>query len=53
MSSYYSPYFEDDVKSVWNYENSIEQYKAEGGTSRSAVKEQIAKLNQWLMAYSQ
>ncbi|KAK3749304.1 hypothetical protein QZH41_020080 [Actinostola sp. cb2023] len=48
-----SPYFEDDVKKVWHYEHSIEQYKAEGGTSKSAVKEQIAKLNQWLMVYPQ
>ena len=42
--------FEEDVLQVWNFEQSVEQRDAAGGTSRRAVLEQIAKLRSWLDA---
>ena len=42
--------FEEDVLKVWNFEQSVEQRDAAGGTSRRAVAEQIAKLRDWLDA---
>lgn len=42
--------FEEDVLKVWNFEQSVEQRDAAGGTSRRAVLEQIAKLRAWLNA---
>lgn len=42
--------FEEDVMQVWNFEQSVEQRDAAGGTSRRAVLEQIAKLREWLGA---
>ncbi|XP_048589033.1 argininosuccinate lyase isoform X2 [Nematostella vectensis] len=43
-----STLFEENVKAVWNYGNSVEQYTAEGGTSKSAVQDQVTKLECWL-----
>lgn len=40
--------FEEDVMQVWNFEQSVEQRDAAGGTSRRAVTEQIEKLRDWL-----
>ncbi|KAJ8922674.1 hypothetical protein NQ315_007706 [Exocentrus adspersus] len=37
-----------DIGKVWNYENSIEQYQAIGGTAKSSVLRQIKELNSWL-----
>ncbi|KAG0170219.1 argininosuccinate lyase [Apophysomyces sp. BC1034] len=42
------PSFTEDVASVWSFETSIENRNAPGGTSRSSVQDQIAKLTQWL-----
>ena len=42
--------FTEDVLNVWNFERSVEQRDAAGGTSRRAVAEQIAKLRAWLAA---
>ena len=42
--------FEEDVMQVWNFEQSVEQRDAAGGTSRRAVLEQIGKLREWLGA---
>lgn len=42
--------FEADVMNVWNFEQSVEQRDAAGGTSRRAVMEQIGKLREWLGA---
>ena len=42
--------FEEDVMQVWNFEQSVEQRDAAGGTSRRAVMEQIGKLRGWLGA---
>lgn len=42
--------FEEDVMQVWNFEQSVEQRDAAGGTSRRAVTEQITKLRAWLGA---
>ncbi|KAJ8927170.1 hypothetical protein NQ314_020446, partial [Rhamnusium bicolor] len=41
-------HFGVDIGKVWNYENSIEQYQAVGGTSKSSVIGQIEKLRTWL-----
>eukprot|EP00941_MAST-03F_sp_MAST-3F-sp1_P003040 g3040.t1 len=40
--------FEEDVTEVWKFESSVEARSAIGGTSRSSVLEQIAKLKKWL-----
>lgn len=42
--------FEEDVLQVWDFERSVEQRDAAGGTSRRAVLEQITKLRAWLDA---
>ncbi|KAI9207072.1 L-Aspartase-like protein [Polychytrium aggregatum] len=42
------PKFEADVSQVWDYEKSIEQRCAQGGTSRKTVLEQISNLRAWL-----
>lgn len=36
--------FDSSVSSVWDYDNSVEQYQVSGGTSRRAVQEQIDNL---------
>ncbi|XP_077510646.1 argininosuccinate lyase isoform X2 [Amblyomma americanum] len=40
--------FGEDLAEVWNYEHSVEQYKATGGTARQSVQAQIASLREWL-----
>lgn len=47
--SVFSNVFEDDITNIWNYGNSIDQYKALGGTSRISVLEQIQKLQNWII----
>lgn len=42
------PSFGPDVEAVWSFERSAESRDAEGGTSRRAVKEQVAKLRAYL-----
>lgn len=42
------PAFEQDVIQVWDFEQSVEQRNATGGTSRAAVLGQIAQLREWL-----
>ncbi|XP_050297356.1 argininosuccinate lyase [Anthonomus grandis grandis] len=44
-----SLHFEVDIGKVWNYENSIEQYRAIGGTAKVSVINQIRKLEAWLV----
>lgn len=44
----FSPVFTTDIVNVWNFENSVEQYKSEGGTSLTSVQEQIEELKNWL-----
>ena len=41
-------FFESDVSKVWDFENSVEQYQAFGGTSKSSVLKQIAKFKSFL-----
>jgi len=48
-----SPLFEEDVSDVWDYEHSVEQYTAEGGTAKSSVQGQINKLQEWLDYYGE
>lgn len=40
--------FADDVNRVWDFEHSVEQRDADGGTSRRAVLMQIEQLQTWL-----
>ncbi|KAI8930140.1 argininosuccinate lyase [Entophlyctis helioformis] len=42
------PAFEADVAGIWDYERSIEQRSAMGGTSRQAVLAQIQQLQEYL-----
>ncbi|MEZ4860487.1 MAG: argininosuccinate lyase [Caldilineaceae bacterium] len=40
--------FAEDVMQVWDFEQSVEQRDATGGTSRRAIQEQIDRLQAWL-----
>jgi argininosuccinate lyase len=40
--------FEDDVTAVWSFESSVEARSAAGGTSRSAVLQQISEFHRYL-----
>lgn len=40
--------FEKDVQYVWDFKKSVEQYDVIGGTSTSALHEQIDSLRSWL-----
>ena len=42
------PAFGDDVRTVWDFDTSVERRDAEGGTSRRAILAQIAQLRVWL-----
>jgi argininosuccinate lyase len=42
------PAFDEDVIRVWDFEQSVEQRNATGGTSRAAVLGQVAQLREWL-----
>lgn len=44
--------FDDDVSDIWSFERSVEQYQAAGGTSLSAVKDQIAFLKDFVVSRS-
>eukprot|EP00053_Salpingoeca_punica_P004254 m.48181 g.48181 ORF g.48181 m.48181 type:complete len:458 (-) comp12706_c0_seq1:204-1577(-) len=43
-----SPLFEADVLQIFSFDSSVEQYTAEGGTSKSAVLQQIDRLQSFL-----
>ena len=43
-----SPKFDKDVSSVWDYQQSVEQYQSTGGTSLNSVERQIKLLLEWL-----
>ncbi|CAL4108551.1 unnamed protein product, partial [Meganyctiphanes norvegica] len=43
-----SQLFKDDVSSLWEYENSVEQYKATGGTAKGSVLQQISKAKEFI-----
>ncbi|MCL4862219.1 MAG: argininosuccinate lyase, partial [Caldilineaceae bacterium] len=40
--------FDEDVATVWDFEESVERRDVDGGTSRRAVLAQIAQLRTWL-----
>ncbi|XP_013186514.1 argininosuccinate lyase [Amyelois transitella] len=42
---------ESDVRSVFSWESSVEQYTSTGGTAKSAVEHQISVLRAWLRDY--
>lgn len=50
---HFSPLFESDVSSVWNYRSSVEQYSAAGGTAKSSVTAQIEHLRNWVKKQAQ
>ncbi|GFT14258.1 argininosuccinate lyase [Nephila pilipes] len=43
-----SNHFEEDISSIWNYESSVQQYQAFGGTARENIITQIQLLEQWI-----
>lgn len=43
-----SEHFEEDVSNLWNYEHSVEQYQAFGGTARVNIEIQIQQLELWI-----
>lgn len=44
----FSDKFCDDIREVWDYESSVEQYQAEGGTSFNGVLQQLQHIGFWL-----
>ncbi|KAK7087754.1 argininosuccinate lyase-like [Littorina saxatilis] len=40
--------FGEDIGSVWNYSNSVDQYSAVGGTGLSSVRQQFTEMKEWL-----
>lgn len=48
MHFFFSEKFDESVLSVWNYEQSVEQYTSYGGTSLKSVEEQIVNVKKWL-----
>ena len=47
-----SPYFTADIVAVWDFERSVEQRSATGGTSRAAVLAQVEALHTAIVASS-
>ncbi|XP_063613160.1 argininosuccinate lyase-like [Penaeus indicus] len=47
-----SPLFAEDVSSVWNFEHSVEQYEAAGGTALSSINVQITNVTAFLDNFS-
>ncbi|XP_071549885.1 argininosuccinate lyase isoform X2 [Panulirus ornatus] len=47
-----SPLFTEDVSSLWNFEHSVEQYTATGGTSLDSVNTQIATVEDFLSTFT-
>lgn len=43
-----SDQFSDDVYAIWNFEKSVEQYTATGGTSKQSVRDQIEFLKNFI-----
>ncbi|KAI5633059.1 lyase domain-containing protein [Phthorimaea operculella] len=43
---------EEDLRKVFSWESSVEQYTSEGGTAREAVLRQIEQLRNWLNTYT-
>ena len=43
-----NPLFDDDVKDIFDYESSVEQYDVVGGTARRRVVEQIEEMEKRL-----
>ena len=46
--SVFSDLFEEDVMNIWDYETSVNQYYATGGTGLESVNTQIQELTEWL-----
>lgn len=40
--------FEDDVASVFDFENCVEKRSSQGGTSRSSVQRQVQEIRAWM-----
>ncbi|CAG2100712.1 unnamed protein product [Medioppia subpectinata] len=43
-----SEHFDEDIRLLWNFENSVNQYTVKGGTSKASVLQQINFLKDWL-----
>ncbi|CAH2086541.1 unnamed protein product [Euphydryas editha] len=42
---------EEELRKIFSWESSVEQYTSEGGTSRNSVLSQIREVKQWLQNY--
>lgn len=54
MITYFiSPEFgtEEDLRKIFSWEASVEQYTSEGGTSKAAVLLQLQQLEKWIKPY--
>ncbi|XP_049964851.1 argininosuccinate lyase isoform X2 [Schistocerca serialis cubense] len=40
--------FSDDIKKIWDYTNSVEQYRSTGGTCSDSILLQIRTLKEWV-----
>lgn len=49
---FYSSLFTEDVSSIWNFEHSVEQYKAPGGTALNSVNSQITEARTFITSFS-
>ncbi|MPC45534.1 Argininosuccinate lyase [Portunus trituberculatus] len=47
-----SSLFTEDVSSLWNFEHSVEQYSAVGGTALASVDLQITQAKEFLNSFS-
>ena len=47
-----SALFTEDVSSLWNFEHSVEQYSAIGGTGLASVNLQITQAKEFLNTFS-
>ena len=46
--SAFNDLFGEDVMNIWDYETSVNQYNATGGTGLESVNRQIHELTEWL-----
>lgn len=50
LASPFSPLMGSDISQVFNYTNSVEQYKSPGGTAQSSVCTQIKQVHELMKA---
>jgi len=45
--------FSDDIAAIWDYAHSVDQYVAQGGTSRQSVCQQLGELKKWIVTWNE